>query len=76
MAKEKICGVCLQRGMRVAFKTRTGIMAHMFTHIENREYEQEEWESRLQRNDNKERSKKHAEFLLWELSCESRQDKD
>ena len=85
MAREKICGVCLKRGTLVVFKTRAEIMAHLFSHIENKEYEREEWESRLQRNelipispknDNKERSEKHAEFLLWELSCEPRQDKN
>ena len=86
MAREKICGVCLKRGTLVVFKTRAEIMAHLFSHIENREYEREEWEFRSQhnelipinpKNDGKERSEKqNAELLLWQLSCKPRQDKD
>jgi len=78
MAKDKICGLCLMRGELVAFKTRKEIMDHLYRHIENRESERREWECSLQHNQSvkKERSEKHAEFLLWELSCEPRQDKD
>ena len=85
MAKKTICGVCLKRGELVVFKTRAEIMAHLFSHIENREYEQEEWEScsrsnqntpQSAKNNDKERSEKHAEFLLWKLSCEWKQDKN
>ena len=81
MAKDKICGVCLKRGELVVFKTRAEIMSHLFSHIENRECEREEWEScsrRLQGvNNDKERSEKQdAKFLLWQLSCEPRQNKN
>ena len=73
----KICGVCLMRGELVVFKTRKEIMAHLYRHIENRESERREWECSLQHNQSvkKERSEKHAEPLLWQLSCEWKQDK-